>query len=61
MAKKSELVGAINSYSTARATGDRNLINMSASILQNVLGTIEFEAEEVTPTEVVEETQDTAV
>ena len=60
MAKKSELVGAINSYSTARATGDGNLINMSAGVLHRVLDTLEFEPEEVAPTEVVEETQDNA-
>jgi hypothetical protein len=49
MAKKSELVSAINSYSTARATGDGNLINMSAGVLHNVLETLEFEPEEETP------------
>ena len=57
MAKKSELVSAINSYSTARATGDNNLINMSGSTLQRVIDTIEFEEEtvaEAPPTEAPE-------
>jgi hypothetical protein len=55
--KQSELVSAINSYAAARSTNDGNLINMSGSILQNLLGKIEFEEEETTQTEVVEDSE----
>lgn len=53
--KKSELVGAINSYAAARATGDNALQQMSAQLLQNTVDTLEFEPEEV-PEEKSEET-----
>ena len=53
--KKSELVSAVNSYAAARATGDGNLINMSAGVLGNVIETLEFSPEEVSETEVVED------
>jgi len=46
MAKKSELVSAINSYSAARATNDGNLISMSGSVLQQLIETIVFDSEE---------------
>ena len=36
--KKSELVGAINSFATARASGDNALQQMSAQLLQNTMG-----------------------
>ncbi len=55
--KQSELVSAINSYAAARSTNDGNLINMSGSILQNLLGKLEFEEEETTKTEVVEDSE----
>lgn len=45
--KKSELVGAINSFATARASGDVALQQMSAQLLQNTIETLEFEAEEI--------------
>jgi hypothetical protein len=45
--KKSELVGAINSFATARASGDGALQQMSAQFLQNTIETLEFEPEEV--------------
>ena len=45
--KKSELVGAINSFATARASGDGALQQMSAQLLQNTIETLEFEPEEV--------------
>jgi len=56
--KKSELVGAINSFATARASGDGALQQMSAQLLQNRIETLEFEPEDVTEeaTEVEEET-----
>lgn len=42
---KRKLVDAINSYASARTTGDRNLIQMSAQLLQNTIETLEFEPE----------------
>jgi hypothetical protein len=42
---KRQLVEAINSYAAARATGDSNLINMSAQLLQNSIDSLEFEPE----------------
>ena len=56
--KKSELVGAINSFATARASGDNALQQMSAQLLQNTIDTLEFEPEEVAKesAEVEEET-----
>lgn len=42
---KRQLVDLINSYATARATGDGNLINMSAQLLQAAVETLEFEPE----------------
>lgn len=56
--KKSDLISVINSYAAARASNDGNLINISASMLQQVIEKLEFEAEEETPvseTEVVED------
>jgi hypothetical protein len=58
--KKSEIAAAINSFATARATNDPNLIAMSGSVLQQLLDTLEFSSEEVSETEVVEDTQKTA-
>lgn len=42
---KRQFVDLINSYATARATGDGNLINMSAQLLQAAVETLEFEPE----------------
>jgi hypothetical protein len=44
--KKSELVSAINSFGSARATGDGNLIAFSANLIGQLIDTIEFAAEE---------------
>ena len=44
--KKSELVSAINSYCSARATNDANLIAFSMQLVNQFLDTIEFEPEE---------------
>ena len=44
--KKSELVSAINSYATARATNDANLVNFSAQLLQEAVESLEFAPEE---------------
>ena len=46
MAKKSELVSAINSFANARATGDNTLVQFSAQLVGNIVDTIEFEPEE---------------
>ena len=43
--KKSELVEAINSFASARATGDRNLIGYSAQLVTQLVETLEFEPE----------------
>ena len=51
--KKSDLVSAINSYAAARASGDGNLINMSAGVLGKIIEDLEFAPEEVSETEVV--------
>jgi hypothetical protein len=52
--KKSELISAINSFGAARATGDGNLIAFSGNLIGNLLGTLEFEAEEPTETTEIE-------
>ena len=43
--KKSELVSAINSFGSARATGDGNLIAFSANLIGQLIDTLEFEPE----------------
>jgi hypothetical protein len=44
--KKNELVRAINSFGSARATGDANLIAFAANMIGNLLDTLEFSPEE---------------
>lgn len=44
--KKSELVSAINSFGSARATGDGNLIGFAANMIGTLLDTLEFGPEE---------------
>jgi hypothetical protein len=44
--KKSELVSAINSFGSARATGDGNLIGFAANMIGPFLDTLEFDSEE---------------
>jgi hypothetical protein len=44
--KKSELVSAINSFGSARATGDANLIGFSANLIGSLINTLEFGPEE---------------
>lgn len=46
MAKKSELVSAINSFANARATGDANLVQFGAQLVGQLVDTLEFEPEE---------------
>ena len=51
--KKSELVAAINSFGTARATGDVTLQQLSGQLVENAINTLEFEHEEEEVTEEV--------
>mgnify|MGYP003343476258 FL=1 len=44
--KKSELISAINSFASARTTGDANLLNFSGQLLQQFVETLEFAPEE---------------
>ena len=44
--KKSDLVSAINSYATARATGDNNLINAAVSMLQPLVDSLAYADEQ---------------
>ena len=44
--KKSELVSAINSFATARATGDATLQNFSAQLVQQFIESLEYAPEE---------------
>lgn len=39
---KAELIAAINSYASARATGDGPLINLAAAALGQVVDTLTF-------------------
>ena len=43
---KSQLVSAINSFGSARATGDGNLIGFSANLIGQLIDTLEFAPEE---------------
>jgi hypothetical protein len=44
--KKSELVSALNSFGSARATGDGNLIQFSVNLIGQLIDTLEFAPEE---------------
>lgn len=44
--KKSELVSAINSYASARATGDGNLVAFSGQLVQQCIESLEYAPEE---------------
>ena len=56
--KKSELISAINSFASARASNDGNLVQFSGQLLGQYLDKIEFEPEE-NPEETAEETTTT--
>ena len=45
--KQSDLVSAINSYASARTTGDAVLLELSANYLKTLLQTLEYAPEEV--------------
>lgn len=58
--KKSELISAINSFGSARSTGDSNLIAFAGNLIGNLIETLEFEPENdkeeaITPEVVTEE------
>lgn len=53
--KKSELISAVNSFGSARATGDGNLIQFSANLIGQLIDTLEFAPEEAEATEVTPE------
>ena len=55
---KAQLVSAINSFGSARATGDGNLIAFSANLIGQLIDTIEFAPEEETQTEEKVETEE---
>lgn len=46
--KKSDLITAINSYAAAKTTGDSTLLALSVNLLQGLMGTLEFEEENIT-------------
>jgi hypothetical protein len=55
---KPQLVSAINSFGSARATGDGNLIAFSANLIGQLIDTIEFAPEEETQAEEKVETEE---
>jgi hypothetical protein len=55
---KSQLVSAINSFGSARATGDGNLIAFSANFIGQLIDTIEFAPEEEAQAEEKFETEE---
>lgn len=44
--KKSELISAINSFGSARATGDGNLIHFAGNLIGQLIETLDFAPEE---------------
>ena len=44
--KKSELVSAINSFASARVSGDGTLISFAATLVQNYVESLEFAPED---------------
>jgi hypothetical protein len=53
--KKSELVSAINSFGSARATGDGTLIAFAANLIGGLIDALEFAPEETEDSEEVTE------
>ena len=51
--KKSELISAINSFGSARASGDNTLIIFAANLIGDLIDTLEFAPEETQKTEEV--------
>lgn len=46
--KRSELISAINTFSAARISDDKTLLNFAASVVFQLLDTLEFEPEDET-------------
>ena len=46
MAKKSEVVSAINSFANARATGDQTLVQFSAQLVAKYIDELQFDPED---------------
>jgi hypothetical protein len=44
--KKADLISAINSFGSARATGDLNLINYAGRLIGELIDSLEFAPEE---------------
>ena len=55
---KSQLVSAINSFGSARATGDGNLIQFAANLIGQLIDTLEFEPEDTEQAEEIVEIKD---
>lgn len=49
--KRSELIAAINTFSAARISDDKTLLNFAASVVFQLLDTLEFEPEDETEDE----------
>ena len=56
--KKSELISAINSFATARATNDSTLVNFSAALVSQLIDTLEYAPEDVIEEEVTEDVEE---
>ena len=44
--KKSELVSAINSFASARVSGDANLLAFSARLVEDCVNSLDYESED---------------
>jgi len=55
--KKSELISAINSYASARASGDANLVAYGSQLIQQYVDTLEYAPEEDEAPAVAAETE----
>ena len=56
---KSELVAAINTYTSARVSGDGNLVAFGTQLLNNCIATLEFAPEEIPHAQESTETSET--
>lgn len=52
--KRSELISAINTFSAARISDDKTLMNFAASVVFQLLDTLEFEPEDETEDEIAD-------
>lgn len=52
--KRSELISAINTFSAARMSDDKTLLNFAASVVFQLLDTLEFEPEDETEVEIAD-------